>query len=128
MRLTPSLRHLTAWIACFAILLAALAPSVSHALAATKGSSNLWMEICTTSAKPTGTADGKDSTIPSPATHFEHCPFCLHHADTAGPPPSATFAIQVVRNVPHFPALFYQSPRPLFLWSAAQSRAPPAAT
>lgn len=27
-----------------------------------------------------------------------------------------------------FPFLFYQSPRPLFTWASAQSRAPPAAS
>jgi hypothetical protein len=34
----------------------------------------------------------------------------------------------MIVHIPAFPALFYQSPRPLFLWAAAQSRAPPAAS
>jgi hypothetical protein len=63
----------------------------------------------------------------SPLLHLEHCPFCMTHAATlALPSPSMTlFAVQGGHDL--FPALFYHSPSPLFSWSAARPRGPPAA-
>jgi hypothetical protein len=133
MGMNKATRQFAAWIACLAILLAALAPSISHALAAAKGSDFSWMEICsTTGAKFVKVTDSqnpvKSSTPAEKAMHSEHCPFCLTHAGSFGLPPTAAFAFPVVSVPPAFPSLFYQSPRPLFIWAAAQSRAPPVAS
>ena len=37
-------RCLTAWIACFAILFASLAPSISHAVTVARNSTSFWVE------------------------------------------------------------------------------------
>lgn len=132
-------RHLAAWIGSFAILLAALAPSISHALAAANGGRTTLMEICSITttkfvevAEVAEVADNQSNTSPAPAEksgmHFEHCPFCLSHAGSFALLPVSTFAMPVVIGVPALPFLFYQSPRPLFMWTTAQSRAPPASS
>jgi hypothetical protein len=58
---------------------------------------------------------------------FKHCAYCLTHAGSLAltPQSSAVFAVDVGRDL--FPTLFYHAPRRLFPWTAAQSRAPPAA-
>jgi hypothetical protein len=43
-------------------------------------------------------------------------------------PPTAEVTLPVVTASTVLPILFYQSPRPLYIWSAAQSRAPPIAS
>lgn len=124
--------RLSIWFACFAILMAALAPSISHALAATNGSGTSWVEICST----TGIKAIKvvESTAPGdefPAEtmlHFADCPYCLLHADVPALPHLVSVALPLNADASAFPFLFYQSPRPLFMWAAAQSRAPPSAS
>jgi hypothetical protein len=122
-------QRFSAWLACFAILLASLAPSISHALAAVDGSTSLFDEICTASGiKSVKPGDALKSKISSPAQnnlHFEHCPFCSSHANTTGLPLSVEFQLPVLIGHDLRPVLFYQSPRSLFIWAAAQSRAPP---
>lgn len=71
----------------------ALAPTVSHALAAS-GPGNPWAAICSV-------ADGK-----------------VVVAESAG--------ALVVDGADFLPALYAQSPSPLFAWAASQPRAPPA--
>ncbi len=127
MGMTSITRWYASWIACFAILFAALAPSISHAIAARHGGAATWAEICTTGgAKLLKTGDATPSS-PDGAKllHLEHCAFCVTHAGADGPPPSAGFVLPIVGGVSIAPTLFYQSPRPLFIWTSAQSRAPP---
>ncbi len=123
------MRQLTAWIACFAVLLAALAPSVSRAIAAANGSSSVWAEICSIAGSKlvkVGAEQKPDSSSPAEkGFNFEHCPFCFTHAGSVGLPPTASVALPVISGKQPLPPLYYQSPRPLFLWAAAQSRAPP---
>jgi hypothetical protein len=119
----------TAWLACFAILLASLAPSISHALSAAKDPTGLFAEICSANgAKPIQTGDTLNSKTSSPAQkilHLEHCPFCSSHAHAMGLPPNTEFQLPLLSGHGPHPVLFYQSPRPLFIWAPAQSRAPP---
>jgi hypothetical protein len=57
---------------------------------------------------------------------MEHCAFCSTHAGSVGlPPASPVLPLLVASGTAIFPALYYQSPSPLFIWSTAQSRAPP---
>jgi len=133
MGLDKTTRQFAAWIACFAILLASLAPSISHALAAAKSTGVSWMEICSaTGAKFVQVADDhnptKSSAPAQKAMQSEHCPFCFTHAGSFGLPPTVVSAFPVASGSPVLPSLFYQSPRPLFIWAAAQSRAPPFAS
>ena len=58
--------------------------------------------------------------------HFEHCPFCFTHAGSFGLAPVIFLANQMGMSVALCPALFYLSPHPLFAWTSAQPRAPPA--
>ena len=130
MGMTLFTRRFAAWIACFAILLAALAPSISQAVANAKQESGSgWAEICSVAgirfvqvddgASDGGKSDGK-------AMQMEHCAFCSTHAGSVGLPPSPVLPLLVASGTAIFPALYYQSPAPLFIWSTAQSRAPPA--
>lgn len=131
MRMTRIARVVTAWMACFAIMLVALAPSISHALGAKKASTKEWTEICTSTGVKQVKLTGEGAEPFSPGKHDQHsedCPFCRTHADTVGPPPTSA-AIAFIPAAPQSrPFLFYQAPRPLFTWSPAQSRAPPLAS
>ena len=118
------------WIACFAILFNALAPSLSYAISAMQGSPHAWVEICsvdgtklvspTADTAPDG-APAQDSSLHKDA----HCPFCMVHADTWAPPPATTVALALIGGHDAFPSLFYRSPQPLFAWASANPRAPP---
>ena len=131
MGMTSFTRRCAAWIACFAILLAALAPSISQAVANAKQESGSgWAEICSVAGirfvqvDDDGAADGKGG---GKAMQMEHCAFCSTHAGSVGlPPTSPVLPLPVASGTVIFPALYYQSPSPLFIWSTAQSRAPPA--
>ena len=129
MGMTSFTRRFAAWIACFAILLAALAPSISQAVANAKQESGSgWAEICSVAGirfvqvDDDGAADGKSG---GKAMQMEHCAFCSTHAGSVGLPPSPMLPLPVASGTAIFPALYYQSPSPLFIWSTAQSRAPP---
>lgn len=123
---------MTAVIASLAILMAALAPSVSHALVAFGGDGSFWAEVCSAAGIKLVKVDANKSEAAhdnkehhKAASAFEHCPFCSNHAGMAGlPPPSVDVLPIASGSLPH-PPLFYQSPRPLFVWANAQSRAPP---
>jgi hypothetical protein len=131
MGMTLFTRRFAAWIACFAILLAALAPSISQAVANAKQESGSgWAEICSVAGirfvqvDNDGAAAEKSS---GKAMQMEHCAFCSTHAGSVGlPPASPVLPLLVASGTAIFPALYYQSPSPLFIWSTAQSRAPPA--
>ena len=132
MGMTLFTRRLAAWIACFAILLAALAPSISQAVANAKQQSGSgWAEICSVAGirfvqvvEDGTTEDGKSA---GKAMQMEHCAFCSTHAGSVGlPPTSPVLPLLVASGTAIFPSLYYQSPAPLFIWSTAQSRAPPA--
>ena len=116
------------WIACLAILLNALAPSISHALSAASGSSNM-TEVCTvtgTKLVSNDQASVEKSSTDSVLHHLEHCPFCMTHAGTFALPGPLPLSFAVSGGHGLFPALFYHSPAPLFSWSGANPRAPPA--
>jgi hypothetical protein len=132
MGMTLFTRRFAAWIACFAILLAALAPSISQAVANAKQESGSgWAEICSVAGirfvQLVQADDGAaDETSGGKAMQMEHCAFCSTHAGSVGlPPTSPLLPLPVASGTAIFPALYYQSPSPLFIWSTAQSRAPP---
>jgi len=125
-----------AWIACLAILFNAFVPVVSHALNASSASfasaaNGATMEVCTAMgiemlpmALPD--QDGKRSSDKLLKT-LTHCGYCATHAGSHGLPPQPAAVFAVLGGHDAFPPLYYTSPRPLFLWTPAQSRAPPAA-
>lgn len=121
--ITRNLMRRCAYIALFAVLLNALAPTLSYALAAGKGMAVV--EMCTSFGFKkvlVSKTDGSDSS----ATHgIKHCPFCLS-ADTPPAPAghSATlFAAPVTALVVVSNRSFI--PDPLLSWSSAHKRGPP---
>jgi hypothetical protein len=130
MQMTLFTRRLAAWAACLAILMSALAPSVSHALALARGVDIAWMEVCSVAGIKLVKADAGVDKAGSPASHDTlaqagHCPYCSTHAASFALPPTASPAFQLTGGAGLRPMLFYQSPRPLPVWTDAHSRAPP---
>jgi hypothetical protein len=115
------------WIALFAILFGALAPTISHAFAAGSGLP-LDAPICTSEGSSLAPTAGAKPSQETMLDGFKHCAYCLTHAGSFAltPQSSTVFAVDAGRDL--FPTLFYQAPGRLFPWTAAQSRAPPAAT
>lgn len=124
LRSTQAWHALAAWLALAAVLMAALAPTVSRLLASPAELAALNAAICSVDA-------GKAGVKPSPAMpagHADHdglCPFCLPHGSS-----DALLAdMAVLTPVPvapaFFPRLFYHAPRRLFPWAAAKPRGPP---
>ena len=110
------------WIACFAILMNALAPSISHAVAYANGEPSAW-DICRADNK----APLKPGTPGAPAKmSMTDCDYCVSHAGSFGLPPSFDSSLGHFGAQPSHPFLFYRSPAPLAAWSAARPRGPPA--
>lgn len=122
-------RRCAAWIASLAILFAALAPTIAHAVLTSPGQS--WAEVCSVSGARMVQVSGDQGGVADPLSkqslHVEHCPFCATHAGTLallGGVGSLSFA--PLETPQRQPSLFLQAPRPLPIWTSAQSRAPPA--
>lgn len=87
MQLIRTRRRIVGWLALVAVLLAALAPAVSHALGG--GTGDAWVELCTARGSQWVPADSQDPGGP-PASHaFEHCPYCSLQLPALGLPPAA---------------------------------------
>lgn len=121
------MRRFAAWIACFAMLFAALAPSISHALSMSRGET--WTEVCSVGGAKLVQVSVAQGDIADPARedaiHLEHCPFCATHAGSLALLPPAGFTILLIETHQTHPFLFFRSPHPLPIWTDAQSRAPP---
>lgn len=126
MQLSRATRTLASWVAILAVLMAALAPAVSHALGTRSASS--WVEICTaqgaTWVQPAALADD-DSSAPAAAHTLDHCPYCSIHADTIGVPPASSGHLPDTALAHAPPAAFLAAPRTLHAWRSAQPRGPP---
>lgn len=120
-------RHLSHWIAVFAVLMSSVAPTVSQAVSLAQNIQDISIEICTTTGvKMTHVIDlSLSGNTDELAQSGEHCPLCVVHGNYV---PllnhELSFAKPVNSNI--YPQLFYQSPKPLFAWVALPSRAPPA--
>ncbi|MGV7206313.1 DUF2946 family protein [Oxalobacteraceae bacterium A2-2] len=114
-------RTLTLWLAALAVLFAALAPSVSHALAAR---TITWSEICTAEGAKL-VADPQKQPADPLQHHVKHCPYCATHggSTTLPPPLPVSFAIIVGHDL--YPPLYYRAPATLHSWAAAHPRGPP---
>ncbi|WP_431262764.1 DUF2946 domain-containing protein [Roseateles chitinivorans] len=113
----------------FTILLAALLPSLSHAMLVHQGAT--FAEICSaTGARlvmidATGTVDQEREGSTSMKTSMD-CPYCaIHHGAPDLPPATVQWtppdALKFER-----PRLFFTAPRPLFAWAPSLARGPPA--
>jgi Protein of unknown function (DUF2946) len=117
---------LTSWIAMLAILMSALAPSISHAVAPKQ--SDAWVEVCT-SAGAKWVKQNAGSSEQAPASDgghaFEHCPYCSLHANAIAIP-AAPFVPALGATLSDLlPIAFLAAPRTLHAWVTAQPRAPP---
>ncbi len=121
-------RQFAAWVACLAILFGALAPAISHALTTARGEA--WAEVCGVDGpklvKLSADQGGLSAPLTTKLAHTEHCPYCATHGGAPALPPGVRPLIAQVDARDAQPMLFLQSPHPLPIWSAAQSRAPPA--
>lgn len=122
-------KPLFVWIACFAMLLNALAPSISHAVTAWSSASAPAMEVCTmngvqsiaaTAGLPAGDHSGQTD-----AGNSGHCHFCLAHCGSLALLPTGMPVRAIVAGHDLFPHLFYHAPYRLFSWAAANPRGPP---
>jgi hypothetical protein len=110
------------WIAAASILMSAIAPTVSQAISVAQNGQGFAMEVCS--------ADGtvqvfsmEESTAPQ--VESKSCSYCLVQAVI--PPAFQTqLQFQDPQQFAFFPALFYQSPKPLAVWVMPPSAAPPA--
>jgi len=107
-----------------AILMAALAPTVSHALIK---ADPVLTQVCSVLGLKWVKTDGPPAD-PSPVPqggHFtDHCPYCSLHASAllvAAVEWSATVTLAGQR----LPVAFLAAPRTLHAWASAQPRAPP---
>jgi Protein of unknown function (DUF2946) len=126
MRFNRATRVLSSWIAVLAILMAALAPSTSHALGAKSGA--LWIEVCTSAGAKWVQPDGSftDQVPVSGDAHlFEHCPYCSLHASDLAIPPEPVVQALVISSSGLVPTAFLVAARTLHAWTSAQPRAPP---
>jgi hypothetical protein len=74
-------------------MFAALAPTVSHAIALAQGNTGGGIEICTSEgmrfvAVEPAPSSADSETGSKSALSLSHCPFCLHNADRVAPPPT----------------------------------------
>ena len=118
------------WIACIAIFLATLAPTVLRALTVASGLAVPSLEICSVAGgmnmlPATFSTDAPDTSKSS--MRMGDCPCCSMHAATLDMPPTTLVLASVELITGLLPTLFYQSATPLFAWTPAQPRGPPAA-
>ena len=119
-------RALIWWIAIVAVLMAALAPSISHAIGLTMPPS--WTEICSTVGTKRVPVDGDfapKSHSPGAMNHLEHCPYCSLHLDAGALPPVPSELPLPLVLAHEVPAAFLHADRTLSVWASAQARAPP---
>ena len=124
-------RKLISWIAMFALVLGALAPTVSSAVSWATGGEVRWIEVCTTSGvklvpmdaeyAASGEERGDTALFAS-----ERCPLCFTQGGVLALPPGTGMSLPVLSVRDPFSAVHYRAPPPLFIWAASQSRAPPA--
>jgi len=117
------------WIACIAIFLATLAPTVSRALTVASGLAVPSLEICSVAGGmnmlPATFSTDKPDTKSS--MRIGDCPCCSMHAAALDIPPTTLVLASGELITGLLPLLFYQSATPLFAWTPVQPRGPPAA-
>jgi len=108
-------RAFAVWLAVLIAVFGALAPTLSHALAWSRGGNLAWTEVCTstgsswvatpTPINSTDSHDGQES-----AFSLDDCPFCLLSSDRVAPAPDASlhlFAVSGEHEVPTVRQAFF---------------------
>ncbi len=127
LRLNPAHRAFAAWLAALAMLLLALAPSVTRVLAYGDGAS--WVSVCTTGGLVQVQRLDSGEPIPNPAEHVAQaeCPYCALQAHAQVLPSSLPLLALPAQHggaLPTFDAVVHRGATP---WPPAQARAPPRA-
>jgi hypothetical protein len=126
MRYCRQKRCLLAWIACLAVLLNALMPAVSHAMAAHQDEPAAWAAICSASGtKFAPSPFDQTGEQNSGFMDMAHCPYCLTHAGSTGTLPAPAIALVQAETSSASPIPSYLLPVPLNSWAKGSPRAPP---
>lgn len=125
-------RRLTAWLAMLALVLGALAPTVTQAMV-DSGERDGWLQICSVSGMVWVKADAAQPDDQKPASgapmdnSAQHCAWCTLHGGAAGLPAVSEPLVLPARLTEPPPAFFF-APLAAQIWLPAHSRAPPAAS
>lgn len=123
-RLRPSDRWVH-WATLLALVLATLAPGVSHALRHQRGDTMPWSELCSANGGMRRVQLPVGPALDEAPHAFEYCSACGLHLQAA-PPPSAPSTAVARGDLAHqAPAALLHAPRTLHAWSSALARAPP---
>jgi hypothetical protein len=123
-----SQRQFISWMAIAAMLLAALAPSLTHAISSWNGNPDGWQQICTSQGEKLVSVSGT-SGAPAQgdsAGQTDHCAYCLLDPADIGPPLQAKQVVIEPDGVRLLAAGESFPSRHRLLWSSPHSRAPPA--
>lgn len=119
------------WVACVAILMAALAPAVSRVLTVARGAAVPSFEICTVAGGMNMLSLKASMQSPDepqqPAMNMGDCLCCSMHVAMLELPPLQLLPATGALLAGLLPTLFYQSHTPLFAWTPLLARGPPAA-
>ena len=118
-------RRFTAWLTMLALVMSALAPTVSQAVVMSSDRGD-WLEVCTTTGVmwvKADTAATDDGTMPM-VGHDQGCNICTHTV-TGAPPVLTGIPVPAMRQPFAQPQALVSSAHPAVPWASAHSRAPP---
>ena len=125
-------RRLSAWLAMLALVLGALAPTVTQAMVS-GGERDGWLQICSVSGMVWVKADAATPDDQAPASNApqgntsQPCAWCTLHGGMAGLPAADQLSTLPAQPTELPPAFFFAPPAAT-VWLPAQSRAPPLAS
>lgn len=124
-------RCLAAVCTVIAIIVGSMSPAIAAGQSGSASATTMTMEICQAQGKKVAalTIDLRSTSesVPSNPVGMNHdCPLCIMaHAPVAINISMATSVVPVGVLTQAFPALFYTSPKALFVWTSQPARAPP---
>ncbi len=119
----------TSFIALLAMIMLALAPTVSKLITTNRLNVNL-VEVCTTEGSKwlsisdlVQASSVNNDHVPASINDHGECYYC--NLQTSNFLPSVVNPCITSKSAAILPPLFYQAPKPLFAWTHSRSRAPP---
>jgi hypothetical protein len=104
--------------------MSALAPAVSQAVSFAKHGQGFAMEICSADGTKVQAQMQMQNDDQAELTDSKSCPYCLSQQSII-PIFNTNLTFQAPQNLALLPQLFYQSPKPLWVWVTPPSAAPP---
>jgi len=117
-------RKIGSLLGLLAILMATLAPTISHTLTASRDDAALSGSLCSAQSAPDDTSGSEDASH-SLAAHWQACGYCsllFHTPFISGAPATFAVAVQAVRQPVE---IRFESVRRVEPLTPAQPRAPP---